>query len=256
MSVLSYLQKRASDAVLSPGENASIATSIGALKARLDVWFGTTVSEHFQFGSSTRGTILPRKMDGLSDIDYMVVFSDGGYTSQTYLDRLKRFAENYYSRSEIRQSFPTVKLELNHIIFELVPATKNGWGGYQIPNDYGTWQSTDPNGFNASLTAKNNACGFLMKPTVRLAKFWNANAAYVFDSYAFERSMVDAHYFFCNNQKDYLFTVFDGLSATTGVQWKNDRITRAKAIVAQVRDYEKRDMPISAENEVKKLIPE
>jgi predicted nucleotidyltransferase len=104
MSVLSYLQKRASDAVLSSAETGSIATSIATLQKRLDAWFRDSVTERFQFGSSTRGTILPRKMDALSDIDYMVVFADGGYTPQTYLDRLKRFAEAYYSSSEILQA--------------------------------------------------------------------------------------------------------------------------------------------------------
>jgi len=256
MSVLSYLQKRASDAVLSTAETTSIATSIATLQKRLDSWFADEVTEHFQFGSSTRGTILPRKMDGLSDIDYMVVFADGGYTPQTYLDRLKRFAEAYYSSSEIRQSSPTIKLELNHIMFELVPATKNVFGGYSIPNGGGGWQSTNPNDFNASLTQKNNACGYLIKPTIRLAKFWNASAGYVFESYTFEKTMVEKYYFLCSNQKDYLFAVFDGLSATTGVQWRNSQITRAKDIVAKVRDFERQDMPYSAEVEVKKLIPE
>lgn len=256
MSVLSYLQKRASDGVLSASENASISTSIATLQTRLDSWFGDDVSEHFQFGSSTRGTILPRKMDALSDIDYMVVFADGGFTPQTYLDRLKRFAETYYSSSQIRQSSPTIKLELNHIMFELVPATKSYFGGYSIPNGVGGWRSTDPNDFNASLTRKNNICGYLLKPTIRLAKFWNADASYVFDSYPFEKTMVEKSYFLCANQKDYLFAVFDGLSATTGVQWKDNQITRAKDIVAQVRSYERQDMPFSAELEVKKLIPD
>ena len=41
MSVLSYLQRRASDAVLSSDETTSIATSISTLQTRLDAWFGT-----------------------------------------------------------------------------------------------------------------------------------------------------------------------------------------------------------------------
>jgi hypothetical protein len=36
-------------------------------------------------------------------------------------------------------------------------------------------------------------------------------------------------------------------------QWVNNEITRAKAIVANVRQYEKDDMPVTAENEMKKL---
>jgi hypothetical protein len=46
-------------------------------------------------------------MDYHSDIDYMVVLKEDGSVPQTYLDRIKRFAERYYNRSEIKQSNPS-----------------------------------------------------------------------------------------------------------------------------------------------------
>jgi len=257
VSVLSYLQTRASQAVLSSGELTSINTSISTLSSRLNAYFGANLSEHFRFGSSTRGTILPRAMDEHSDIDYMVVFAESGYTPQTYIDRLRRFAEHYYSSSDIKQSSPTIVLQLNHIKFDLVPALKGFWGGvYRIPDGTSAWRDTNPNDFNATLTSKNQGEYNLIKPTIRLAKFWNAKAGYVFDSYAFEKWIVEQTYFFDTNQKDYLFSVFDKLSANQPVQWRNDRINRAKQIVAKVREYERDEMPYTAESEVKKLIPE
>jgi hypothetical protein len=257
MSVLSYLQTRASQAVLSSTELTSINTSISTLAGRLNSYFGTTLSEHFRFGSSTRGTILPRAMDEHSDIDYMVVFAEGGYAPQTYIERLRRFAEAYYSTSDIKQSSPTIVLQLNHIKFDLVPALKGyRTGVYQIPNGLNSWQDTNPNDFNATLTLKNQAELSLIKPTIRLAKFWNAKAGYVFDSYAFEKWIVSQYYYLDTNQKDYLFSVIDKLTANEFAQWRNDRINRAKQIVAQVRSHERDNMPYSAEVEVKKLMPE
>jgi hypothetical protein len=257
MSVLSYLEKRASDAVLSSDEKSSITTSITTLKSRVGSHFGSKVSEHFQFGSSTRGTILPRAMDSNSDIDYMIVFSESGYTPQTYLDRLKRFVETYYSRSEIYQSSPTVVLELNHIKFDLVPALSTGSGSYNIPSGPSNWQSTNPNDFNSSLETANKNNSYLIKPTIRLAKFWNAKNNYVFDSFSFEKWIVNQYFFSCSNQRDYLFSAFDALSATSpSEQWRRDKIERAKKIVADVRQLERDNMPYSAEAEVKKLIPE
>jgi predicted nucleotidyltransferase len=131
MSVLSYLEKRASEAVLSDVEKQSVNTSVATLATRMSSNFGTSLSEQLRFGSSTRGTILPRSMDGHSDIDYMVEFADSGHTPQTYLDRVKRFAEKYYYSSDIKQSSPTIVLELNHIKFDLVPALKS-YVGYKI----------------------------------------------------------------------------------------------------------------------------
>ena len=256
MSVLSYLQTRATGAMLNSAEQVSINTSISTLQTRLNGYFGTKLSEHFRFGSSTRGTILPRAMDDHSDIDYMIVFADNGYTPQTYLDRLRRFVETYYSTSDIKQSTPTIVLQLNHIKFDLVPALKGIWSGYRIPNGTTSWQDTNPNDFNSTLTAKNQAELSLIKPTIRLAKFWNAQAGYVYDSFSFEKWIVAQSYILASNQKDYLFAIFDKLNATESVQWRNDRITRAKQIVAKVREYERENMPYTAESEVKKLIPE
>jgi hypothetical protein len=255
MSVITYLNSRASSAVLSTTEKASVERSIATLTARLDTHF-STLKTHFQFGSSTRGTILPRLMDRQSDIDYMVVFKDEGITPQAYLDRLKKFAEKYYSQSEIYQSSPTIVLELNHIRFELVPAVEGFLFGYKIPDGLGSWQSTNPNDFNATLTDKNSSNGNLIKPTIRLAKFWNATSGYVFDSFGFEKWIVDLSFMWSsNNQRDFLFNVFHNLpTQNIETQWRKDRIERAKAIVTSVRKLEK-DRPDAAEIEVRKLIP-
>ena len=75
--------------------------TIDTLSSRLDAWFGKDITEKFRFGSSTRDTILPRSIDARSDIDYMIVFSESKYKPQTYIDKLRTFAENKYSSSDI-----------------------------------------------------------------------------------------------------------------------------------------------------------
>lgn len=256
MSVITYLQNRASAAVLSGDEEKSINTSISTIKTRLASHFGTGLSEQFRFGSSTRGTILPRSMDEHSDIDYIVVFSDSSYMPQTYLDRLKKFAETYYSSSDIKQSSPSVVLQLNHIKFDLVPALKQQYSGYKIPNGPSAWQDTNPNDFNATLTAKNTAELSMIKPTIRLVKYWNACNGYIFDSYGLEKYIVGLSFYGVNNLREYVFTVFDNLPLSYDQpQWRKDKLARAKEIVARVRQLERDNMPATAEAEIKKLIP-
>jgi hypothetical protein len=259
MSVLSYLQGRAASAVLSSAERSSIAISISSLQTRLWRYFPTELESHFLFGSYTRDTILPRSMDEYSDVDYMVVFNDSSFTPQTYLDRLRRFVDTYYTRSEIYQSSPTIVLDLNHIRFELVPAIRRQWwegAGYKIPDGSGGWQDTDPNDFNKSLEDANKRHGYLVKPTIRLAKFWNAENGYPLDSFIFEQWIMSRWFSLCTNQRDFLFTTFDDLNASDfSEQWKRNKIERAKKVVSQVRQYERDNMPATAEIEVKKLIP-
>lgn len=258
MSVITYLQSRASNAVLSTMEKRTIDTSIATIKTRLEAYFGTGLSSQLRFGSSTRDTILPRSMDEHSDIDYLVVFSESGYAPQTYLDRLKRFAEKYYASSEIKQSSPSIVLQLNHIKFDLVPALKQEWwsSSYRIPNGPSAWQDTDPNEFNKTLNEKNAAELYMVKPAIRLVKFWNADRGYIYDSYGLEKYIVGQSFYGVNNIREYVFTSIDSLTLRYDQpQYRKDRLARAKEIIAEVRNLEKEGYPNLAETEVKKLIP-
>lgn len=207
MSVQGYIERRSSEAVLSTDEKASIDRSLSTLQTRLHSWFGTDLKEHFRFGSSTRGTILPRSMDSNSDIDYMIVWKEGGYKPQTYLDRLRRFVDYYYSSSDIRQSSPTIVLELNHIKFDLVPSLHYWSDTYQIPDGTAEWQYTNPKEFSKALEEKNGQELYRIKPTIRLVKFWNARAG-VYESFSLEKWVVGLSYYGIVNPKDYLFRVF------------------------------------------------
>jgi len=255
MSVLGFLVNTASSAVLSTTEQSSITTSISTLQTRIGLHFASgVVKQHFRFGSSMRGTILPRSMDEHSDIDYMIVFSENNVTPQTYLNRLKAFVEKYYNSSDIRQSSPTIVLELNHIKFDLVPATMTWLSELQIPNGSGGWMCTNPNDFNATLDAKNKEHQSLIKPTIRLFKYWNATSGFPFQSFEMEKWVCGLSFWFQANQKDYFLAVIESLNTSSSYpQWVNNEITRAKTIVANVKRYEQDGMSVTAENEIKRL---
>lgn len=259
MSVQSHLSSTASSAILTETEKTSIATSVSTLQSRLNSYFGTDVKSHFRFGSSTRGTILPRSMDAHSDIDYMIVFADEESKPQTYVSRLKRFAENYYASSNIAQSHPTVFLSLNHIKFDLVPAISSYIEEYRIPapsSSYQEWIATSPNDFNATLTAANTRCGHYLKPSIRLLKYWNARSGYVFDSYALEKWAAGRYFSYCSTVKDYFFALVEDISLDwNAAQWRKDKLESAKSIIQKTKEYERNDMPATAEQEIKKLIP-
>jgi len=148
---------------------------------------------------------LPRQADNNSDIDYMVVFDISVYEArkpQTYLDRLRRFTETKYSSSEVFQSRPTIVLSLKHIKFELVPAIYNY--GYQIPSPASSWvewMNTDPMGANKSIQDKNKAENYLIKPLVRLVKYWNACHGYPFSSFLIEQYIVGKYFWSCSTIK-------------------------------------------------------
>jgi Second Messenger Oligonucleotide or Dinucleotide Synthetase domain len=261
MSVNSYLTNLASDLVLSESEKDSITTSITTLSSRLNAYFESTITKHFQFGSSTRGTILPRKADSNSDIDYMVVFkisSESVKKPQTYLDRLKRFVEAKYSTSEVHQSSPTVELSLNHIKFELVPAVYSC--GYQIPSGASSWTEwilTDPSGTNQALLDKNNANNYQIKPIVRLVKYWNAGKGHHFTSFSLEEYIVRKSFWSCAALRDYFYDFWSGFSCTQDTpQYIKDKVESAKQHAKKAKEYEDNNMAASAELEIKRIVPE
>ncbi|UIT41208.1 SMODS domain-containing nucleotidyltransferase [Xylella fastidiosa] len=132
---------------------------------------------------------MRRLMDEWSDIDEMVVFSDGSATSADVSESIKGFCREVlrcYGLSEVDQSSPRSVLELNDITFDLVAVTKIGFGEFQIPNGSGGWMSTNPNDFNAMREARNKDIGALIKPTIRLMKYWNVASGFLFDSFALE----------------------------------------------------------------------
>lgn len=111
-----------------------------------------------------------------------------------------------------------------------------------------------PNDFNATLEAKNKENNSLIKPTIRLMKYWNATSRFPFESFTMEKWICGLNFWFKTNQKDYLFAVIDNIGTNSSYsQWVNNEITRAKNIVAKVKQYESDDMPVTAENEIKKL---
>lgn len=260
MSVNSHLTSLASELVLSQDEKSSVATSLGSLQSKLNAWFGSNVSEHFQFGSSTRGTILPRKADSRSDIDYMVVFdtSDGQKKPQAYLNRLKKFVEEKYPSSSIKQSHPTIVLSLNHINFELVPAINSV--GYQIPSpasSWSEWMHTYPATANKSLQDKNKAENYQIKPLVRLIKYWNARNGYPFASYALEQEIVSMSFWMDSLLKEYFYSFWSSYYCPHGTaQYIKDKVERAKTHAKKAKEYENDGYPYLAEAEIEKIVPE
>jgi predicted nucleotidyltransferase len=261
MSVNSHLTSLSSKLVLSASEKSSISTSISTLRYRLNDYFEDSIISQEQFGSSTRGTILPRKADENSDIDYMVEFdiSNGKMKPQTYIDRLKRFAESKYSRSEIHQSHPTIILQLNHIHFELVPAIKEFYN-LQIPSQSSSWQewiSTNPSEINRRLTDKNIQNNYHIKPLVRLVKFWNAKNGYHFRSFELEEYIIGSSFLYCTALKDYFYKFWRGFSCSYDTpQYVKEKVDRAKKYAEKARELEETGWPVSAESEIKKIVPD
>lgn len=259
MTVQTYLNHLASELNLKTKEKEEIDKSLLVLKQRLNKYFENQVMNHFEFGSYTRGTMLRRKADMYSDVDYMIIFDNSNqYKPQTLLTNLKKFVNLYYHSSEIRQSHPTIILELNHIKFELVPAKIDFFGTKYIPaknTGYEEWIPTDPNDFNSKLTTANVQSKSNLKPLIRIMKYWNRLNGNHLSSYELERWIVSNNYTVFN-LRDFVYQTFERLQYRYDdpISYKT-KLDRAKRIIQNARKYEYDNLISLAEQEIEKLLP-
>ena len=201
----------------SNSERDSINSSLGQLEKVLKEKLYNDSKEIIRFGSFTRNTILPRRHDPQSDVDVMVVFntSSGKKTPGTYRQNILNALSKSYPNSVVKKDFPTVKLELNHIMFDVVPAYTEEFLGktYYIPSANDSWQTTTPNDINDSLASKNQAYGNnIVRNIIRLCKHWNAGAGYVFESYGMEKWILNRIFFAGDNLYDKFLSVMKDMA--------------------------------------------
>lgn len=257
MSVESYLSGLGSRLVVRDSEKQSIDRSVDTLISRANAYFGG-FDGCLVFGSYKRGTILPRKADDHSDVDVMMVFDDGDdYKPQTYLNRIKKFAEDKYWSSIVHQDQPSVVLDMQHIRIEMTPGKNHVFDGwYDIPLDASTWQLTKPNSFNSDLMKCNGNNSYKIKPVIRLMKRWNVSRNYrSMPSFELESALVDAlmyKYYSCTSYVEYILASFDA------IRWKTNT-SRVDAAVAKIREAvadESAGYPSTALSEIKEVFPE
>lgn len=255
MSIESYLKDLSGKMVLSSSEKESIVTSINALKEHIFSYFSDVTSVEI-FGSYDRGTILPRKYDSNSDVDVMIIFkNENRYKPQSFLNRLKDFAEHYYSRSEIYQSSPTIVLELNHIKFELVP-TYVEYGSHYIPDGPSDWMYTNPSKLKDDLIECNKNNDYKIKPVVRLLKHWNIkNNSRDISSYELEKTIAENMkyaYISCTSYCEYLKKAFSEIEYKTNTSKVDEAIDKINDAIK----LENEGYPYLALSEITELFPE
>lgn len=193
-----HLKRLASDLFIKhqSSERVKIDRSIDVIARRLEEYYDDEIEDVVVFGSYSRDTILPRRFDLHSDIDLLIHFNTKDYDKilpDSYRNSLRKFAIKHYPNSLITKDNPSVVLELNHIKFDLVPAilSESFWFGdtYRIPKRNGGWQDSDPTGFNEKLTRVNKCNNFVVKPVIRLIKYWNATQGYPYFSYELETAI-------------------------------------------------------------------
>lgn len=262
ISINTYLDDIASNLIIKGSEKESIEKSLTTFRTRMRDYFSchevVDLEEVKIFGSYQRDTNLPQNVDSGTDVDIMLVMGDDGSTPQTYLDRVRRAVEAKYSTSEIKQSSPTIVLQMQHIKFEITPAIHSD-GLYRIKNNQNQWMYTFCATDLSNLTDANKNNCYMVKRAIRLVKYWNCSKNYkAFSSYQIEQEIVN-HYittqFQGYNTKEYLLSSLKAIRGLAVYEYQRERINKAISNTEEaIGDEEK--YPSIALDEIKRVIGE
>lgn len=239
-------------------ERSNIKSTVKTLKKRLKLHFGNKINKVIEFGSYTRGTILPRKYDENSDVDIMIFFNTNKneVTAETYRTYLKLFAEKYYSQYVFHKDFPSVIIELKNIKFDLVPAIikyRFFSESIRIPDSKNTWQRTDPDGFNEILTNANTQYNSIVKPIIRLLKYWNSQNGYPYDSYKLEQLIANMNFRKDNIETGFYYAIKRLQIRRNDTKIFNQKVNKLKYYKDSVVEYLQQNEKLKAKIQLNKI---
>jgi len=241
-------------------EREKIDRSIENIFAKLEEYFDDQTDEILVFGSYTRDTILPRRFDSNSDIDILIQFNTDDYDKlkpESYRNQLKKFAEDNYPYSIVVKDHPSIVLELNHIKFDLVPSifdTGLIYDSIEIPAKNGGWMETEPDAFNKKLTAANTNYDSIVKPIIRLLKYWNASHGYPYFSFELETEIADMDFSNDNHESGLLYAIKE-LYGFDLPDWGLSKLETLKTNGKWVREYIDRGEIQKAKKSLEKILP-
>jgi predicted nucleotidyltransferase len=241
-------------------ERSKTDRSIENIFGKLEEYFSDQTDELLVFGSYTRDTILPRRFDSNSDIDILIQFNTDDYDKlkpESYRNQLKKFAESNYPSSSVVKDHPSIVIELNHIKFDLVPAIFDEgffYDSIEIPDKDGGWMETEPEAFNKKLTEANTSYNSIVKPIVRLLKYWNATHGYPYFSFELETAIADMDFSNDNYESGFLYAIRK-LSDTDLPDWASDKLEVLKTNAGWVAEYLDRQDISKAKKALERILP-
>lgn len=257
-----HFKKMCSDLILKPNslDGINIARSIKSITKNLHEYFEEEVDDAMVFGSYSRNTILPREYDKNSDVDILVLFATDGkrLRPESYREKLKKFALEFYDASKVIKDHPSIVIELDHINFDLVPGIfDNGfiYDSIEIPGKDGDWMETDPNKFYKDLIEVNTRYNSIVKPIVRILKYWNAVNEYPYHSSFELEKMIAGMNFSGENFESGFFYAVDELETWGRSDWTKQKVEFLRKHVSYMKEYLSNDDLIGAKRIVSRVFP-
>ena len=123
-----------------------------------------------------------------------------------------------------------------------------------IPDSYGNWQETNPNGFNEEITNANQKYNNIVKPIVRLLKYWNSSNGKPYASFKIETMIANMNFSGDNYQSGFFYAI-DQLSTSGEPDYVKKKVDTLRNNKDWVVEYLNRGNEVKAKERLHKILP-
>ena len=143
------------------------------------------------------------------------------------------------------------------LLFDLVPAIFDKgffYDSIEIPDKDGGWMETEPQKFNDELSEVNTRYNSIVKPIIRLLKYWNASADYPYESFYLERHIADMNFNNDTYQSGFLYAI-KKLSDYDLPGYAAQKVEALKNNAEWVKEYLEREDIKKAKEALERILP-
>lgn len=257
--VAEHLDAVARRLVISNIDKGMVNVSLKSLQTRLNAEFDRfVVTRTAVIGSFARDTRLPAAVDPRNDVDVVVIFRERGQKPAHYIAQIRQVLELHYPKASLVQDGDRLFLQGLQGRIELLPGL-DSINGVQVPakDRSGNWMLCNPDDELRELQERDKACGGLVLPLVRLARYWNALNDYPFDSFDLEQRVLRHRFAFsARNLKGYFFDFMRGLHAVAGISpIKAEKLRVMRRTLDEIDQLLLAEKPREATEKIERLLP-
>lgn len=176
-SLLQYTKDLAYAIVPQPLERAAIENFLSSIDEALTKFFGFQIERCIPIGEFARETILRHTLDKESTVDCLILFQNDEYIEDfaTMKERLLQCLAPIFPTST--EHLKQLRLPMKYGTIRLIPAivvdNESGSNLYISSSNNDGWVQSNPLQFDEFINNKNTETSFLLKPIIRLLKYWN-----------------------------------------------------------------------------------
>lgn len=176
-SLQQYTKELAYSIVPQPLERATVENFLSEVEEKISDFFKFDIERTIPFGEFARETSLRHTIDKDSNVTLMLLFQNDIYIENFFAlkNKLIEFVISLFPQPE--EISKQLKIQMKYGFVQLVPAivaeinSKSTLLVASASNE--SWIESNPLLFDQNINKKNEETSFILKPVIRLLKYWN-----------------------------------------------------------------------------------